>query len=109
MNPEPDKMIPYDVLLKAVQNASVGGPNYWAAAVLVVGLIAFAFLLYWLLKSHTETIKAMREDSKAQVEVLVSVVRENTTALTTFGQRLDANTSQLGEVRRSIEKCGGNH
>lgn len=99
-------MIPYDILLRAVHNASVGGPNYWAAAVLVVGLVAFGVLLYWLLKSHTETIKAMREDSKAQIEVLVGVVKENTSALITFRQQLDANTNQLGEVRRAIDKFG---
>ena len=100
-----NNMIPYETLLRAVQNASIGGPNYWAAAVLVVGLVVFGALLWWLLKNHTDTIKAMREDSKAQIEVLVGVVKENTSALITFRQQLDVNTNQLGEVRRAIEKC----
>lgn len=106
-------MIPYDILLRAVHNASVGGPNYWAAAVLVVGLVVFVAILYWLLRGQADTINSMREDSKAAREdakthtsILVGVVKENTSALITFRQQLDVNTNQLGEVRRAIEKCG---
>jgi len=108
-------MLPYEVLLKAVQNASVGGPNYWAAAVLVVGLGAFGFLSFWFLRTYTATIKAMRDDardqtdavrkdSKDQIQILVGVVRDNTTAITAFYKLLEANTARIEEVRRDLSQ-----
>ena len=101
-----------EVVLQAIRDAAHGGPNYWAAFIIVLGAIAGGWLVWWLANQHVKTYEAMRKDHADQTTLLIGVIKENSLALLGHsktieghGRIIENQGAVINELRRSIDKC----